>query len=183
MNTDLSYYVKIYKGIIPEEVRDQILSQTFDWKQHTFYNPKTNVREPDSEYEPDVSYLDNDEELSKCVWNSYYKYITDLDFPWFQGWVGYSQIRYNRYTKGNVMSEHCDHIHSLFDGDIKGIPILTALGSLNDDYQGGELIMWGDTQIVMEAGDIVVFPSSFLFPHRVEPVTEGERYTFVSWSW
>ena len=38
------------------------------------------------------------------------------------------------------MAEHCDHIHSIFEGERKGIPVMTALGSLNDDYMGGEFL-------------------------------------------
>jgi predicted 2-oxoglutarate/Fe(II)-dependent dioxygenase YbiX len=30
-------------------------------------------------------------------------------------------------------------------------------------------------------GDVVVFPSLFLFPHRIEEVTENMRYSGVAW--
>ena len=58
-----------------------------------------------------------------------------------------------------------------------------TLGSLNNNYSGGEFIMFGDEYIKLDKGDIVVFPSNFLYPHRVEPVTNGTRYSFVSWVW
>ena len=38
-------------------------------------------------------------------------------------------------------------------------------------------------EIKIEAGDLLLFPSVFLYPHKVEPVTKGERYSFVSWAW
>jgi predicted 2-oxoglutarate/Fe(II)-dependent dioxygenase YbiX len=31
------------------------------------------------------------------------------------------------------------------------------------------------------SGDVVVFPSLFLFPHRIEEVTENIRYSGVAW--
>jgi predicted 2-oxoglutarate/Fe(II)-dependent dioxygenase YbiX len=71
----------------------------------------------------------------------------------------------------------------LFEGDRKGIPILTVLAGLNNDYEGGELIMFKDTQIKMNTGDVVIFPSNFLYPHKVNPVTKGVRYSCVSWAW
>lgn len=40
----------------------------------------------------------------------------------------------------------------MFDGNIKGIPILSVLGVLNDDYKGGEFIMFGDTELKLPAG-------------------------------
>lgn len=36
------------------------------------------------------------------------------------------------------MRKHYDHIHSIFDGQRKGIPVLSMLGILNNDYEGGE---------------------------------------------
>jgi predicted 2-oxoglutarate/Fe(II)-dependent dioxygenase YbiX len=81
------------------------------------------------------------------------------------------------------MKQHCDHIHSLFEGERKGIPVLSIVGLLNDDFEGGEFIMWGDEVIPMSAGSVLVFPSNFMYPHRVNPVTKGTRYSFVSWSW
>jgi predicted 2-oxoglutarate/Fe(II)-dependent dioxygenase YbiX len=80
------------------------------------------------------------------------------------------------------MSLHCDHISNLFDGVKKGIPTMSALGLLNNDYEGGEFIMW-DRKIEFNAGDLMIFPSNFLYPHKVDPITKGERYSFVSWSW
>ena len=43
--------------------------------------------------------------------------------------------------------------------------------------------MWGDQVIPFEAGDVIIFPSNFMYPHRVEPVTKGARYSYVSWAY
>ena len=79
------------------------------------------------------------------------------------------------------MALHCDHIHSLFDGERKGIPVLSVLGALNDDYEGGEFIMFDDYKIPLKTGDVVIFPSVFLYPHKVMPVTKGTRHSLVLW--
>ena len=78
---------------------------------------------------------------------------------------------------------HCDHIHSLFDGERKGVPILSIVGALNNDYTGGEFIMWNEEKIELPAGSVMIFPSSFLYPHEVRPVITGTRYSFVQWVW
>ena len=31
------------------------------------------------------------------------------------------------------------------------------------------------------AGSGIIFPSNFMFPHEVKPVTKGERWSLVSW--
>ena len=80
------------------------------------------------------------------------------------------------------MALHADHIHSIFDGERKGIPILSVLGVLNDDYEGGEFVLI-DEKIDLSKGDIIIFPSNFMYPHKVEPVTKGTRYSYISWIW
>ena len=70
----------------------------------------------------------------------------------------------------------------MFDGERKGIPILSVLGVLNDDYEGGEFVLI-DEKINLSKGDIIVFPSNFMYPHKVEPVTKGTRYSYISWIW
>jgi len=81
------------------------------------------------------------------------------------------------------MALHIDHIHSLFDGKLKGVPVLSILGTLNEDYEGGEFILFEDYKINFKKGDVVIFPSNFLYPHKVEPVTKGTRYSYISWAW
>jgi predicted 2-oxoglutarate/Fe(II)-dependent dioxygenase YbiX len=81
------------------------------------------------------------------------------------------------------MKMHHDHIHTLFDGERKGVPILTVLGLLNDDFEGGDFLMFDDKKLNLSAGDIVIFPSNFMYPHSVTTVTKGTRYSFVAWGW
>jgi hypothetical protein len=111
------------------------------------------------------------------------EYIGNLNFIWFRGWEGYSSIKFIRYLPGQEMTVHCDFIHSMFDGVRKGIPILSIIGHLNDDYEGGETYFFEDKKIDTKQGDLLIFPSSFLYPHYVTPVTKGVRYSYVSWVW
>jgi predicted 2-oxoglutarate/Fe(II)-dependent dioxygenase YbiX len=41
--------------------------------------------------------------------------------------------------------------------------------------------MFDDYEIKFKAGDLIIFPSIFLYPHLVKPVKKGTRYSFVSW--
>ena len=43
--------------------------------------------------------------------------------------------------------------------------------------------MFMDKKIDMKAGDLLIFPSTFMYPHRVDPVKNGTRYSYVSWTW
>ena len=93
----------------------------------------------------------------------------------------FSPIRFNRYKKNQLMRRHSDHIRSLFNGDVKGIPTLSIIINLNDNYEGGDLEFWDEYKVHLGEGDVVVFPSLFLFPHRIEAVTRNVRYSGVTW--
>jgi predicted 2-oxoglutarate/Fe(II)-dependent dioxygenase YbiX len=191
MDKNLESYVKVYKGLIDKKECTKAIKElkTKKWQQHTFYSPKNDedVNQSGSrELDVTEDVPSNHDYMMQKVWESLHQYVTkDMNFTWWNGWHGFSSIRYNMYKKNRVMAEHCDHIHSLFGrgGVPTGIPVLTILAGLNDNYEGGEFIMWQDTEFRLGTGDVMVFPSNFLFPHRVEEVTKGTRYSFVSWSW
>lgn len=189
MNKDLTSYVRVLENWIEPSVCLQTINelQSADWRQHTFYNSKNNTQAAKSgSLELDVAYssiLSTKSHIMQRLWDAFYDYITYLNFPWFSSWQGFTEVRFNKYQETRLMAEHCDHIHSMFEGERKGIPILSAVGVLNNNFKGGNFVMWEDTPIAMPGGSITIFPSCFLFPHRVEPVTEGTRYSFVSWAW
>ena len=187
MNKNLNDYIKIYHNSIDDSICEQsvlTLNQQ-NWMKNTFSGYEKGDDVSLSENEPDVCYANIPTRgmLMFNIHQTLLKYITDLDFPWFNGWSGYTAIRFNRYHVGQEMAKHCDHITINDDGMRKGIPILSVIGALNDDYEGGSLIMFDDEEIRLKKGDIMVFPSSFQYPHRVAPVTKGVRDTFVSWVW
>jgi|TARA_R100000479_G_scaffold39074_1_gene17466 hypothetical protein len=158
------------------------------WARHTYYNSKTKeFKSLNAEKELDVTWDDDHltykQELYHLIWKAIEKYILieKIGGETFSFWNGFSKIRFNRYRKNQIMSKHVDHIKSLFPGEPKGIPILSILGALNDNYTGGELIMFDKTKIELNAGDVVIFPSNFLYPHLIKPVKKGTRYSFISW--
>ena len=163
-----------------------------DWRKHEWYSPKTQSKSGKlGDKEPDILMIfDCDEKIIKI--NDFIidnlhaiilEYIENYKFDWFDNWTGYSEIRFNRYFPNQTMKTHWDQIHSIFDGERKGVPTLSIVGILNDDYEGGELIMFEDKKIETKKGDILIFPSNFLYPHEVTPVTKGVRYSYVSWVW
>ena len=189
ISTNLMDYAKIYKNAIPQDVSDEILKNLRDieYHQHTFYNYKTNEDHAISgDKELDVSFSDNyrNEQLEKIIWDIIYHYIGSLDMSWFSGWQGFSLPRWNKYKETRQMALHADRIKSLFDGERKGDPTLTVLGLFRTEFTGGEFIMWEDgNKLDYDPGDIIVFPSNFMYPHKVEPVTKGTRYSYISWVW
>ena len=95
----------------------------------------------------------------------------------------FSPLRFNRYEPGQIMRQHHDHIHSIFDGEKKGVPVLSFILNFNDDYEGADLFFWEDTLVPLGKGDIIMFPSNWLFPHGVTEAKKGKRYSGVCWGW
>ena len=189
MDRDISSYVMVFEECIPSDICKQTCDEIENapWQQHTFYDSKDGSSYPRSgSRELDISYnrgISTHSFITQRIHEAFKEYLTRLQLPWFNSWAGFSEVRFNRYEESRLMAEHCDHIHSLFDGERKGIPTMTFLAALNDEYTGGELVMWGDEVVPMAKGSAVVFPSCFLYPHRVDPITSGIRYSCVSWSW
>jgi predicted 2-oxoglutarate/Fe(II)-dependent dioxygenase YbiX len=189
MSMNVKDYVKIYDDFVDKSLCETIVDQLkeADWRTHEFYQAnKDSYISFDKELS--VSYVQTKEttELQSRVWFALEKYVLkDFGYmnDWFSGWSGYSQVRFNRYNVDTRMKEHCDHIHSMFDGSRKGIPTLSVLGALNDDYEGADLIFWNSEKIELKAGQIMLFPSNFMYPHTVTTLTKGTRYSYVSWVW
>jgi predicted 2-oxoglutarate/Fe(II)-dependent dioxygenase YbiX len=53
---------------------------------------------------------------------------------------------------------------------------------LNDDYEGGEFAFF-DRQLKykLKKGSCIMFPSNFMYPHEIMPVTSGTRYSIITW--
>jgi len=187
MNRDIESYLKVYKVLSDEDcvkTVNALKERDEEFEKHRFYNsPKGTYHSNDNELSVSFSQIETKDLIMKEIWNTIFKYIQEMKTEWFLGWTGYNEVRFNRYHIDTKMALHCDHIHSMFDGNRKGVPILSILGSLNNDYEGGELVFWEDKVVELKAGEIMIFPSNFLYPHEVKMVTKGTRYSYVSWAW
>ena len=53
---------------------------------------------------------------------------------------------------------------------------------LNDNYEGGEIEFPSfNVKYKPQAGDFIMFPSSYAYRHKVNPVVSGTRYAIASW--
>lgn len=88
-----------------------------------------------------------------------------------------TNINLLKYEKDYFYVQHVDHAAS--------VPrTLSLIAFLNNDYEGGELIFsLGKEEYVVkpEVGKVIIWPSTFSYPHRVKAVTKGTRYVVVGW--
>lgn len=193
MNT-LMDFVKIY-NVIPSEVCDEILAevnQNHEWQKHT-YNPTfkrpTGTHFPPTEFE----FRDSTREQSlqimpyvEKVMKKYNQYVNETNsFPGYDASTGVASctsIRFNRCKTHTLVETHHDHIQELFGPGNTSIPSVSVVGLLNEEFTGGEFVLFKDTVIPLKKGDILLFPSTYLYPHRVDKVKSGVRNSFVTWA-
>jgi hypothetical protein len=79
-----------------------------------------------------------------------------------------------KYGPGQHFQEHTDHGFSYNS-------TLSAVLYPNDDYEGGELFFrLQGLKVKAKAGDLFLFPSNFMYPHRAMPVESGFKYSIVT---
>lgn len=183
-------YIAVYKNAISKQLCDNLVidSENFSWKEFRWSTPdryrKLALKEQKQpqidtcEPLPPKYKLQLTPVIEKCVLEYKEKYVPLLDDI-----MGITPIKLNRYTTGLGLQQHIDHTHSIFDGNRKGIPTFSVVGLLNDDFEGGNFIFWDDYVVPLETGTVIVFPSNFLYAHRVDKVTKGFRLSLVSWVW
>ena len=80
-----------------------------------------------------------------------------------------------KYMAGTFMGAHFDQQEG--DERLK----VSFVMYLNDDYEGGEIYFpLQNITIKPDAGDLVIFPSNFMFMHRALPVKTGIKYSVVT---
>jgi predicted 2-oxoglutarate/Fe(II)-dependent dioxygenase YbiX len=86
--------------------------------------------------------------------------------------TGYTLLRYG---KDQFYTQHTDSF-------LNQPRTISCSFSLVDDYEGGEFSFF-DRQIIIKPkkGSLLIFPSNFMFPHEILPVTSGTRYSVITW--
>ena len=86
--------------------------------------------------------------------------------------TGYQLLK---YKTGDYVTEHIDSS----SGEHRTLSCSLAL---NDGYEGGELAFFdGELKYKLKKGDMMIFPSSFTYPHQVLPIISGTRYSIITW--
>ena len=85
-----------------------------------------------------------------------------------------------KYEVGHFYKTHVDSFHTVNRQ-------LSIIINLNDTFEGGSVVFSHPTGryahkiLDLKIGDLLLFPSNFMYPHEVTPITKGTRYSIVSW--
>jgi hypothetical protein len=111
-------------------------------------------------------YYDIEERLAFCVNDYAGKYAVSVEYT--------EAFNFVKYGEGEYFHVHPDHGPTY-------VCVLSSVMYLNDNYEGGGLYFpHFDYSYRPEEGDLLLFPSSFIYQHAALPVTSGIKYSVVT---
>lgn len=181
----LEDYIFTLDNVVPNELCDRILKEYRDcsfWTPTSVGNGNVNdqIRNCDTiNISEDIVLQKNfdvrkkiDEDFYVCASRAINEYRKLFPEVGSEIDTGYGLLR---YKEGQFYIQHTDS----FQQQQRSV---SCSFLLNDDYEGGEFAFF-DREIVISGskGSIVMFPSNFMFPHEIMPVTSGTRYSIITW--
>lgn len=105
-------------------------------------------------------------QLKNCLYDYEARFGIKMDFM--------ESINYIKYGPGNFFKPHSDHGFSY-------TATVSSIIYLNDNYEGGELYFpILDIKIKPKAGDVILFPSTYIYLHGAANVVSGVKYSAVT---
>jgi len=188
---NLDYGINLYKNAIKKDKCLQIIDTLED--EISLGTPEIFWRSSQVNAKEDV------EEVRNCIDLKYKKESLGKHIPFSQGlydiheivdksldiclnhyeskWnlkMGYKEaFNFVKYLPGKFFKVHVDH------GPFYNCTV-SAVAYLNDDYEGGELnFTRHGLTIKPDAGDLIMFPSNYIFEHSSLEVFSGVKYSVV----
>lgn len=111
-------------------------------------------------------YFDVKNRLDVCLNDYQQKYNIKMEYM--------EAINFVKYGPGQHFQVHADHGFSY-------TCTVSSVMYLNDNYTGGELWFPNlDVKIKPDYGDIILFPSTYIYAHASLPVESGTKYSAVT---
>ena len=185
---EIKNFVKIYDDVLPLNVVSNLIrfANSVDFKEAKVGDNNTkdfNIRRT---YTLALSNLNNS--LTHVHWynllfhffeNKLNQYKFDLNILDY-GYKNIFDIEILKYEDTGFYTWHVDHFAT--------IPrTMSCILLLNNDYEGGNLCFRNpngseEWEVEVKPGRMIIWPSNFLYPHTVKPVTKGKRYSVVAWA-
>lgn len=178
-NTSLKNYIMVIKDLVPHDLCEHIVHHLADdsplWTQSQIEDGVTDTKQRNCSAinltgPNQFKHIDNAiyllaSEALKTYKKTHPTVSCESD-------TGYNLLRYNT---GGFYVQHCDSF-KLQQRE------LTCSFILNDDYEGGEFAFFNrELKYKLNKGDAILFPSNFMYPHEIMPVTSGKRYAIITW--
>jgi predicted 2-oxoglutarate/Fe(II)-dependent dioxygenase YbiX len=178
-------YIIVFEDIIPNDLCDRILNEfcnSNEWSPTYIGNGvvDANVRNTNTiglslqsmiQRNPEIR-KKIDDELFQHAGTAIKKYNELFPMAMIEQDSGYELLR---YKEEQFYIQHTDSF-------MKQPRAVSCSFALNDDYEGGEFAFWDrEKKVTLKKGSAILFPSNFMYPHEIMPVTKGTRYSIVTW--
>lgn len=195
-NNLLNNYVRIYDDVCEEQFHKKLYNYSKD-------NPFNDVEDAAI-----VGHGNNivDKKVRDCLQEGLNAFTTkSMTNVYIFNFIGFKFVNYiNRYMHDcgiqDVMkSTSIDdmillrygeqgHYNRHIDSGTHVMRTLSLIYFINDNYEGGEVefSLPSDenlkTIVKPKSNRLIIFPSNFLYPHKVLPVKKNQRFTIVAWT-
>lgn len=190
--TSLDRFVVEIENVLDDNIINRLYKEYIDLENNTWYDTSVSsesiidkkVRNCQaigiSSFNELTKNLSEKQELDFEVYKACSKAFNEYKFKFPH--VGYGSEKYSdsgyeilKYEVGNFYRQHTDSFNTMPRK-------LSCSIALNDDYEGGEFGFFDNTiKIKAKKGSAILFPSNFMFPHEINPVTKGTRYSIITW--
>jgi len=185
---ELKNYIKIYDTALPMNVLSNLIrfASTANFEEATIGGEGIKNFDVRKTYNLNLSNLSTS--MSEVHWfnllHNFFnlglsKYKTDLNIIDFSC-KKINDIQILKYKDSGFYTWHVDHF-----ADVPRT--MSCILLLNNDYEGGNLAFRNpdgseELEIEVRANRMIIWPSTFLYPHTVKPITKGMRYSVVAWA-
>lgn len=182
---DIKDFIVVLPNAIDNKLCDEIVKmfeKSKEWDnavcgQDSAYHPEVrscniiDITKPQSKKYDTKKRKKLDQKLFEVVSNAVRQYIEKHPrLSFINSDEGYQMMR---YKEGEKVANHIDVGSTTHR-------VLTCSLQINDNFKGGEWVFFGDTKVKVNKGDAVLFPSNFCFDHEVTEITEGIRYSILT---
>jgi predicted 2-oxoglutarate/Fe(II)-dependent dioxygenase YbiX len=191
INNSLETYIKVFKNVIPNDILENLIricKESINFEKACIIG-NDEINNEDGKIRKTFTWSMKNmgvKSLTEVHWTNFLYNVFNKSIEQYLKSIevheGYlvNDIQILKYKVGGHYKFHVDSAIS--------IPrTYSCIFFLNEDYEGGELLFKfpgnnREYKINKQKNSMVVWPSNFLYPHSVTPVTKGERYSVVAWA-
>jgi hypothetical protein len=113
-------------------------------------------------------------DIHQIAFDAIHPNVQDYGSYWGVGISYYEAFNFVKYEgAGKHFNIHADHGPAY-------VTTVSVVAYLNDDYEGGEIrFPRFDLTIKPKRGDVIVFPSTYVYEHASLPMKSGTKYSIV----
>jgi hypothetical protein len=187
---EIKNFIKIYDDVLPLEIVSSIIryANNSEFVETKIGGGEESVVDFNIRRTYTKQLTNIDKSMSAVHWSNLLKYTFDSYLKKYQkdnnildyAYRDIYDIEILKYKNTGFYTWHVDHFAT--------VPrTMSCILLLNNDYEGGNLCFRNpdgsnEFEVEVKPSRMIVWPSNFLYPHTVKPITKGTRYSIVAWA-